>query len=380
MNNFTFYLPVRIKFGVGLWETIPEETIKYGRNILIVTGKRHLKETGILDTLLKKFENFSSKVIVFDEVPPEPPYKVVDEGGKILKEENIEVVVGIGGGSALDCAKAIAVKPAIDGSIWSYIGADKIPKKGLPCILVPTTAGTGSEVTRVSVLINLETKEKLSVASDFLYPDLAIVDPYLTLSLPPKYTAFSGIDAFIHALESYLSINNNVLTESISLRAIKLIYNYLPRVYKHGERLDLREKVLYASTLAGICLTQTGLGAIHALAHPIGIFGNVPHGLSTALITLPVLDYNLDALQREKLMLLGRSLGVYSLRSAKEKILKKIKDFFDSLDIKLGLRNYNIKFEDLPQMAKESMKSRSIKTNPKPLNEEILLELLKRAW
>ncbi|MGB9858109.1 MAG: iron-containing alcohol dehydrogenase family protein [Dictyoglomaceae bacterium] len=380
MSNFSFYFPVKVKFGVGIWENLSQEALSFGRKFLLVTGKKHLRETGILDKIQKSFNNYQCELYIFDKVPPEPPYFVVDEGAEIVNNNNISAVIGIGGGSALDVAKAIAVKCKLPNSIWDYIGADKIPYKGIPCILIPTTAGTGSEVTRVSVLINPETKEKLSVASDYLYADLALIDPYLTLTLPPNYTAYSGIDAFIHALESFLSLNNNPLTESISLKAIKLIYNYLPRVYRHGDRIDLREKVLYASTFSGICLTQTGLGAIHALAHPIGVYGNLPHGLSTALITLPVLEYNLEILPREKLMLLGRTIGVYSLRSAREKILKKIEEFFSILDIKLGLRNYNIKYEDLPLLAKEGLKSRALKTNPRTLNEEGLLTLLQKAW
>lgn len=380
MSNFSFYFPVKVKFGVGIWENLSQEALSFGRKFLLVTGKKHLRETGILDKIQKSFNNYQCELYIFDKVPPEPPYFVVDEGTEIVNNNNISAVIGIGGGSVLDVAKAIAVKCKLPNSIWDYIGADKIPYKGIPCILIPTTAGTGSEVTRISVLINPETKEKLSVASDYLYADLALIDPYLTLTLPPNYTAYSGIDAFIHALESFLSLNNNLLTESISLKAIKLIYNYLPRVYRHGDRIDLREKVLYASTFSGISLTQTGLGAIHALAHPIGVYGNLPHGLSTALITLPVLEYNLEILPREKLMLLGRAIGVYSLRSAREKILKKIEEFFTTLDIKLGLRNYNIKYEDLPLLAKEGLKSRALKTNPRTLNEEGLLTLLQKAW
>ncbi len=380
MGEFSFYFPVRVKFGVGLWENLGEEALKFGRRFLLVTGKRHLKDSGILEKIKGSFNNYQCDLFIYDKVPPEPPYYSVDEGAEIVENNNIDTVIGIGGGSVLDVAKAIAVKCKLPNSIWNYIGADKVPKKGVPCILVPTTAGTGSEVTRVSVLINPETKEKLSVASDYLYPNLAIVDPYLTLSLPPNYTAYSGIDAFIHALESFLSLNNNLLTEAISLKAIKLIYNYLPRVYKNGESIDLRKKVLYASTFSGIALTLTGLGAIHALAHPIGVYRNLPHGLSTALITLPVLEYNLEILSREKLILLGRTLGIFSLRSAQEKIIKKIKDLFDSLDIKLGLRDYGIKYEDLPLLAKEGLKSRSIKTNPREIKEEILLNLLQRAW
>lgn len=380
MSQFSFYFPVRIKFGIGIWENLAEEATKFGKRFLLVTGKKHLRETGILEKLEKSFNNYQCELYIYDKIPPEPPFYFVDEGAEIVENNNLDAVIGIGGGSALDVAKAIAVRCKLPDSIWNYIGADKVPKKGIPCILIPTTAGTGSEVTRVSVLINPETKEKLSVASDYLYPDMAIVDPYLTLSLPPDYTAYSGVDAFIHALESFLSLNNNLLTESISLKAIKLIYNYLPRVYKNGERIDLREKVLYASTFSGIALTLTGLGAIHALAHPIGVYGNLPHGLSTALVTLPVLEYNLENLPREKLILLGRTLGIFSLRSAQEKILQKIKNLFEFLNIKLGLRNYNIKYEELSIIAKEGLKSRAIKTNPREINEEIFLNILQKAW
>ncbi|ACI19360.1 iron-containing alcohol dehydrogenase [Dictyoglomus thermophilum] len=383
MQHFNFYIPVMIKFGIGLWEKIPEESYSLGaKKVLIVTGKKHLKSTGILDKLLNIYNNYPIDVYVFDEVPPEPPYYIVDQGAEIAKTKGIDLVIGIGGGSALDVAKAIAVKVNLPGTIWDYIGdnSNKITIKGLPTILVPTTAGTASEVTRVSVLINPETKEKLSIRHDFLYATLAIIDPYLTLSLPKENTAYSGIDAFIHSLESFLSVNSNMVTEPLALTALRTIYKYLPRVYNNLERIDLREKVLYASTISGIAFTQTGLGGIHALAHPIGVYANIPHGLACALVTIPTLEYNLEILSREKISALGRAIGVYSLRSAKEKILKKIDEFFSILNIKLGLHNYGIKWEDLPNIAQEVPKSGSYKTNPRTLNYETVLEILKKAF
>ncbi len=382
MYNFSFYFPIKVKFGVGLWEKIPEESYSLGRKILLVTGKKHLKETGILAQLEKAFNNYQIELYIFDEVPPEPLYYVVDQGAEFVKIKGIDLIIGIGGGSALDVAKAISVKVNLPGSIWDYVGdnSEKITVKGLPTILVPTTAGTASEVTKISVLINPETKEKLSVNNDNLYATLAIVDPYLTLSLPKDVTARSGIDAFIHSLESYLSRNSNILTEPISLTALRLIYKYLPRVYEDGDRLDLREKVLYASTISGIAFTQTGLGGIHAIAHPIGVFANIPHGLACALVTLPVLEYNLDILSREKISALSRSVGVYSLRSAKEKILIKIEEFFKGLGITLGLKNYGIDKSMLPIIAREAGKMGAYKTNPRTLTYESVIAILQKAW
>ncbi len=383
MQSFNFYIPVKIKFGVGLWEKIPEESYSLGaKRVLLVTGKKHLKDSGILDQLLKLYNNYPIDIFIFDNVPPEPPYYVVDEGANLAKSKNVDLVIGIGGGSALDVAKAIAIKVNLPGSIWDYIGekSDKITIKGIPSILVPTTAGTASEVTRVSVLINPETKEKLSIRNDFLYATLALIDPYLTLSLPHEITAHSGIDAFIHSLESFLSINSNMITEPLALTALRTIYKYLPRVYENLNRLDLREKILYASTVSGIAFTQTGLGGIHAIAHPIGVYANIPHGLACALVTLPVLEYNLEILSKEKLSALGRALGVYSLRGAKNKIIKKIEEFFSLLGIKLGLRNYGIKWNILPILAQEAPKTGSYKTNPRALNYEVVLDILKKAF
>uniref|UniRef100_A0A7C3RJW6 Iron-containing alcohol dehydrogenase n=1 Tax=Dictyoglomus thermophilum TaxID=14 RepID=A0A7C3RJW6_DICTH len=383
MQNFSFYLPVKIKFGIGLWERIPEESYALGaKKILLVTGRKHLKNTGILDKLLHLFNNYQVEVIVFDDVPPEPPYYVVDNGAEIAKSKEVDLIVGIGGGSVLDVAKAIALKINLPGSIWDYIGekSEKISTQSIPCILVPTTAGTASEVTKVSVLINPDTKEKLSIRHDSLYGKIAIVDPLLTLSMPRENTIYSGLDAFIHSLESFLSLNSNILTDPISINSLKIVYKYLPRVIENLERIDLREKLLYASTISGVAFSQTGLGGIHALAHPIGVYANIPHGLACALVTLPMLEYNLDILPREKISTLGRAVGVYSLRSAKEKILKKIEEFLKTLDIKLGLRNYGISKEQLSIIAKEAPKTGSYKTNPRALNYEVILEILKKAW
>jgi|YelNatPaOPRAMG01_1025707.scaffolds.fasta_scaffold10061_3 alcohol dehydrogenase class IV len=383
MQNFSFYLPVKIKFGIGLWERIPEESYALGaKKILLVTGKKHLKATGILDKLLNLFNNYPVEVTVFDDIPPEPPYYVVDNGAEIAKLKEVDLIVGIGGGSVLDVAKAIALKINLPGSIWDYIGekSEKISVQSIPCILAPTTAGTASEVTRVSVLINPDTKEKLSIRHDSLYGKIAIVDPLLTLSMPKENTIYSGLDAFIHSLESFLSLNSNILTDPISITSLKIIYKYLPRVIENLERIDLREKLLYASTISGVAFSQTGLGGIHALAHPIGVYANIPHGLACALVTLPMLEYNLDILPREKIATLGRAVGVYSLRSAKEKILKKIEEFLKTLNIKLGLRNYGISKEQLLIIAKEAPKTGSYKTNPRALNYDVILEILKKAW
>ncbi|MFN3699509.1 MAG: iron-containing alcohol dehydrogenase, partial [Dictyoglomus sp.] len=174
--------------------------------------------------------------------------------------------------------------------------------------------------------------------------------------------------------------NSNMITEPLALTALRTIYKYLPRVYENLNRLDLREKILYASTVSGIAFTQTGLGGIHAIAHPIGVYANIPHGLACALVTLPVLEYNLEILSKEKLSALGRALGVYSLRGAKNKIIKKIEEFFSLLGIKLGLRNYGIKWNILPILAQEAPKTGSYKTNPRALNYEVVLDILKKAF
>ena len=320
---------------------------------------------------------------IFDQVEPEPRLELADEGAKLALKKKCDAVIGIGGGSAMDVAKAVAVLTTNKGKAADYLGLNKVPGPGLPTIMIPTTAGTGSEVTFTAVFVRKNLKKKEGMNSPYLYPDLALLDPELTLSLPPGPTATTGLDALCHAIESYTSINASPMSEMMSLEAIRLISDNLRTCVHEGGNLEAREQMLLGSLYAGLGLANAGVTAVHSLSYPLGGKYGIPHGLANTILLLPVMAFNLPA-ALEKFAIIAEVMGEVTddlpLREAAYLALDAVEALIEDCGIETKLGDFDIAEEDFPELAKVAMTiARPLANNPRQVTIENAIEIYGEA-
>jgi alcohol dehydrogenase class IV len=369
-------------FGPGQIERIGKLAKDYGRKAIIVTGRTSARKSGLLARVEGLLSEAGVEFVVFDKIEPNPIYPTIDEGGELAKKEGCDLVIALGGGSALDAGKGIAVKAVNEGSVWKYVLSgdpdDTIPKKALPIIAVPTTAGTGSEADHFAVISNPETKEKPSMAAPVIFPKVAIVDPELMLTVPPRTTAATGLDVLCHSLEGYVSKYANPITDLFNLEVFSLVSTYLPRAYADGKDLEAREKMAWASTYAGISEANTGVALLHAMEHPISGYLDVAHGEGLAALLPAYVRYsypgNPDKFDRVAKILGSEGRGLEACVQAFQNFLKKI-------DLDLTLSQLGVTEKLIPSLTKDVFKYMAFgpKANPVVPSEEDVAEIYKQS-
>jgi alcohol dehydrogenase class IV len=296
---------------------------------------------------------------------------MVQDGLERARTKDVQVVIGIGGGSAMDAAKAVAGLYAHPGTVREYFDRTRsVTTGGLPWIAVPTTAGTGAEVTKNAVLISTEQNKKSSLRHDAWFAALALVDPELTLSVPPEVAAASGIDALTQAIETYTSIGAMPASDALSIEAIVRLGRSLERAVQDGQDIRARADMLYGSTLAGMALANARLGGVHGMAHPLGARYHIPHGVICGLLLPYTMAYNVEhALDKYAHIasLLGIDTGRMDARAAAEKAVDRARELVHAIGIPAHLRSFGVEKEDLADIAQESLPSGSLKHNPRPL-------------
>ncbi len=371
MKEFSLLFPPIAHFGFGSIEKLAISGIK-GQKGLIITGKHSAKKSGFLAKVKKMLKAQDKEVFVFDDVEPEVSVETVDRAAEHARRYKVDFIVGLGGGSAIDCAKAAAGIYKEKISVKEYLDK-KINVRKEPgfFIAIPTTAGTGSEATKNAVLTYTSKKIKISLRGDVLVPSLVILDPGLTMGLPPELTAFTGMDALTHAVESYFSKNANDVTKQLSYRAIMLITQSLHKAYKDGSDKKARHDMLLGSFTAGIAFANAGLGAVHGIGHPIGAVCSLPHGQVNAILLPAIMEYNARGCEKE--------LEEFNL-SAGFDLIKKIKD----LNKKMGIPSKISKVcRGAGSLTEEIIKrveySASMSYNPVTMDEEKVREVLKEV-
>lgn len=372
-NIFTLMYPARIIFGRGVIERLAEEILSLGKRALLVTGCSAMRKSGVLDRVGAIMKSAGVEFSLFDGVESDPSLETVNEGIEFIQRERCDVVIGLGGGSAIDVAKAIASIVKQPGTVWEYHRGKKIEKEGLPFIAVSTTAGTGAEITNNSVLMDREKLVKKSIRSPHMIAKVALVDPELTLSIPPRITAYTGMDAFVQALESYVTKTSNPITDTLALQAIEVIFHNLPKAVQEGGNIEVREKMALGSLLSAMAFSNSGLGAIHGLAHPIGAYFGVPHGLACAVLLPHVVGFNLKV-RYGKLSQIAEKIGVEKT----ENLPCIMKKFLQRIGIPLDFRDYEITETDFSTIIAES-RSSSMSKNPRQVSDEDLREILRRV-
>ena len=370
--------------GQNAINNVAEEAKKLGAKKVMVITDAGVVKAGLIDKVLAPLKDADLAYEVFDGVLPEPPARIIDECVQKVRSGGFDLILGVGGGSSLDTAKAAGFLATNDGSVIDYAGIDLVPKRGIPCILVPTTAGTGSETTRVLVFTDESVNTKKVVYSDYLLPDVAILDPMLTLSVPPHVTADTGIDALVHAIETYVSVNTTPYAEILGLQAIGMIAANLPAAYAKGRNVKARYNMLLAANISGMAFASGGLGACHGLAYVLGTEYHMSHGRSNAIMLPHVMDFNKSGnLQKfaEIARVMGEPIEGLSLYEAAEMSIEAVLNLMEAVNVSPWLSDYNVSEEDLPKMVTGGMaQARLFVPNPRDLTENDVRSIYAKAF
>lgn len=357
---------------------------KCGKKALIVTGK-HVVLSNMMAELKKALEEIGISYFVFDGITGEPTNVMIDEGIAAYKENGCDFCIGIGGGSPLDSAKAIAAMITNEGKIADYNG--KVIEKPIPPVVaIPTTAGTGSEATQFTVITDVEKDIKMLLKGGYLVPKIAIVDPEYTYSAPKSITAATGMDALTHAIEAYTSRKALPVTDTLAVSAVKRIMKYLPAAYKDGSDEKARYEMSVASYEAGICINNSTVTLVHGMSRPIGALFHVAHGISNAMLLTKCLAFALDGAY-EKFANLGREIGAATAedddKTASEKFIEALNEICKICEIPT-LLEYGIPkdefFAHMEKMAHDALTSGSPGNTMKPISEQDIIEIYKKLW
>ncbi len=383
IRPFTYTGAKKIVFGTGSFRSLADHIRELGGARPLIVLDHALAEAGFRKTVKDLLDKSGLRYSLFDGVEPEPALERADEGAKAALKGKCDLVVGIGGGSSMDVAKAVAALAGNKGKAADYLGLNKVPGPGLPTIMVPTTAGTGSEVTFTAVFVRKNLKKKEGMNSPFLYPEVALLDPELTLSLPAQATASTGIDALCHAIESYTSINASPMSETISLEAVGLIAENLRTCVHNGSDLEARERMLLGSLYAGLGLANAGVTAVHSLSYPLGGAWGIPHGMANTLMLPAVMAYNLPG-TIEKFAILADAMGQevedLSMRDAATLALDAVELLIEDCGLAMTLEEFGIAEKDLPALADVALTvARPLANNPRKVTREDAIDIYRDA-
>lgn len=337
MDAFRYCVPTEIVFGAGSIDSLGKRCSSLGRKPLIVTGRRSARATGLLDQVLGQVP----EAILFDAIQENPTTEICSQGATICREKKCDYLLGVGGGSPMDAAKAIAVLATNDGPCSEYFGADRFPHPNLPIVAVPTTAGTGSEVTPYSVLIDGQTHSKRTIAGRSLFPTLALLDPTLTVSTPRHVTVNTGLDALSQAMEGLVSRRSTPIGDVLALETCRIVREWLPRAADEPTNIEARSQMQYAAMLSGCTIAHSGTTLIHGMGYYFTLEYGVAHGLANAVLLIPVFRYNAFHIPA-KIAAIATALGQTAdpePDEAAEKLICGLRDLFHNLRLSPGLKN-----------------------------------------
>ncbi|MDR2055346.1 MAG: iron-containing alcohol dehydrogenase [Desulfovibrio sp.] len=381
---YTYQTVARTVYGHGAASQLGAEVGRLGLGRAYLVMDKGILKNDVHAPIAEALAAAGVATDIFSDVELDPSPASIERAATGLKSFKADVIIGIGGGSALDSAKALSLLAAHPGPLEQYFGMHRVPGPCMPTILVPTTAGTGSEMTSISVLADLATDSKKGIVSKHLYAKTIVLDPDLTLSLPPLYTAYTGLDAFVHALESYVNLSATPFTEGHALQAMGMIAGNLRKAYANGLNREARAQMLYASSIAGMGFSNTQNGVIHALGMAVPAKYHLPHGLLMAAIAPMGIGFNCIAAP-EKYARIAGILGCDTRGlSASEQARRAVRGFTSLLrdvNVKPGLQPYGVKREDLRGIAERAAASaRLMDNNPRQGNADQLETLLEEHY
>ena len=377
-----FFIPAVNVLGQGAIDDAIGDIQSLGfKNALIVTDKP-LVDIGIAGDVAEKLSTAGIVSVIFDGVQPNPTVGNVEAGLKLLHENQCDFVISLGGGSPHDCAKGIALVASNGGSIKDYEGVDKSAKPMMPLVAINTTAGTASEMTRFCIITDETRHIKMAIVDKHTTPVMSVNDPELMLKKPPFLTAATGMDALTHAVEAYVSIAANPITDACAIKSIELIQAYLAKAVKNGQDIDAREQMAYAQFLAGMAFNNASLGYVHAMAHQLGGMYDLPHGVCNALLLPYVQEYNAQvsaARLRDVAKAMDIDVSNMTEEQGAEAAISAIKDLAKAVGIPASLTELGVKAADIPTLSENALKDACGFTNPKQATHEEICQIFTNA-
>ncbi|EHK2403203.1 L-threonine dehydrogenase [Clostridium perfringens] len=380
--SYKFFMPAISLMGADCLKDAGDQVGELGfKKALIVTDKV-LGQIGIVKKVTDVLDNKNIEYAIYDETKPNPTVKNVNDGLALLKEKECDFVISLGGGSAHDCAKGIALLATNGGEIKDYEGVDKSKKPQLPMVGINTTAGTGSEMTLFAIITDEERHIKMALVDKHLTPIIAVNDPMLMLAMPKSLTAATGMDALTHAVEAYVSTSATPITDACAEKAIELISNYLVNAVENGQDVEARDMMAYAEYLAGMAFNNASLGYVHAMAHQLGGFYNLPHGVCNAILLPHVQEYN-KATSASRLAKIAKIMGgnIEGLTDEQgaDLCIDMIKSLSQTIGIPEGLGVLGVKESDFETLATNALNDACSLTNPRKGNLEEVISIFKKA-
>jgi alcohol dehydrogenase class IV len=379
--SFNYFGPTKIIFGVDSSKDVEIEMGYFGGTKAVVVTDQGIIKAGLIDHIVKALG--SKCVGVFSDIPQDTGVEVVDAGAAFAKKNGADIVVSVGGGSVIDTAKGICILLTEGGNLRDFNGVQLLSRPQMPHVVIPTTAGTGSEVTNVAVIMDKEMGQKRLVVENFNVPRLAILDPKMTAKLPKLLTAGTGMDAMTHAVESLHALPHEPITDALGIHAIRLLYKYLPVCVENGSDLVARGQVQIAATIAGWAFGLAGVGNVHALAHSIGAVAHVPHGFANGILIADCMEFNLESCP-EAYALVAEAFGIRDKgmddMDAAKAAIAAMREFTKKISHPQRLSEFKVKEDDIIKAAELSLGDGAIVNNPRlVLDSSEMLEIYKKV-
>lgn len=386
MKDFNYYQPTEIRFGCGRVNEVGEVVAKYGKHCLLATVPAFPAVAPVFEKVKASLKDAGVEVAHFDGVVPNPTTESITAGAEVAKAHKADVVLGLGGGSSMDTAKAIAVEATHKGTCWDYLWFRETQptEKTLPVVAVTTTSGTGSHVTQVAVITNPSEKCKSAIYNPIVYPKVSIVDPELMVTVPEHVTASTGFDVFAHAFESYIHCNASPYIDMMAKEAMRLVAQYLPTVVKNGSNMEARTAMAWADTLAGLCIANAGVTLPHGMGMAIG--GMYPHVMHGEALTVTYPDFMRYTYKSavEQFATVGRifnsALESETDETAAEKSCDEIDRFLKEIGMWLSLEGLKVPENELPELAEACLVLPDYKNNPRVATPDEVMKLLKQSY
>jgi alcohol dehydrogenase len=380
---FGFYIPTVTLMGIGAYKEIGKQIRTLGGKKPYICTDKGIVDSGILEKVVEVIrQDCEVEPVVYDKTKPNPTDDNVHEGLELYKQNGCDLIVSLGGGSAHDCGKGIGIIASNGGNIRDYEGVDQSSAAMPPFIAVNTTAGTASEMTRFCIITDTSRKVKMAIVDWRVTPNVAIDDPLLMVGMPPALTAATGMDALTHAVEAYVSTIATPVTDACALKAIELVAENLRAAVANGQDMQARDNMCYAQYLAGMAFNNASLGHVHAMAHQLGGFYDLPHGVCNAILLPHVQRFNMIAKMDRFVdiaVAMGENVDGLSVRAAAEKALDAIQTLSTDIGIPAGLDQLGVKEEDLQIMAENAQKDACGLTNPRCPNLDDVIQIYKNA-